>query len=338
MTAATIKDVAAKANVSVMTVSRVLNGGRFVSEPTRERVQTAIDDLQFRRNASARGLPEQRTYVIAIVASHIASYVAEIQRGAIRQCRLCDYHLAVVSPDPDQPDLVAAMRGLVSSLRVDGLILTPPLVDRLEVLDFLDARRLPYVRISPSDALARSPSVRIDDVAAAEAMTDHLLDLGHRRIGFIVGPDEHAAAARRLEGYRRALARRGVAFDARWLAAGGFLFGGGLRATQALLAQTPRPTAIFASNDHMALGAISAAHQAGLSIPDQIAIAGFDDGEAARQVWPMLTTIRQPMAALGQTAAELLIARSGRGGAEAPFAAVQLDYGLIVRGSTVKGA
>lgn len=338
MAAATIKDVAAKANVSVMTVSRVLNGGRFVSAPTRERVQAAIDELRFRRNASARGLPEQRTYVVAIVAGHIASYVAEIQRGAIRQCRRSDYHLAVVSPDPDEPDPVAAMRRLVSSLRVDGLILTPPLADRAEVLDFLDARRLPYVRISPSDAFERSPSVRIDDVAAAEAMTDHLLDLGHRRIGFILGPDDHTASARRLEGHRRALARRGIAFDAALLAKGGFLFGGGLRATQALLAQAERPTAIFASNDHMALGAISAAHQAGLSIPGQIAIAGFDDGEAARQVWPMLTTIRQPMAELGQTAAALLIARSGRGGAEAPFEAVQLDYALVVRGSTVRGA
>jgi len=331
---ATIKDVAAQAGVSVMTVSRVLNGERYVSQDKRERVMAAVEALEFRRNPSARGLPGKRTYVLALVTGVVADYAAAIERGAIRRCRQDGYHLAVAAIDPELGDDAEAMRRLIASLPADGLILLAPLSNDPAVLDVLDARGKPYVRVAPDNRLERSPSVRMDEVAAAQAVTEHLLDLGHRRIGFVRGPPEHGGSARRQRGYLDALARRGVARDETLMRDGDFSFLSGLEAGRALLAMEDRPTAVFASNDAMALGVMSAAAQAGLTAPHQLAVAGFDDTEIAHQAWPALTTIRQPAEAMGEAAAELLIARIGQ---EPGYSAVEvrlLDYALIVRGST----
>ena len=336
MPVATIRDVAARAQVSVMTVSRVLNGERYVSEDKRARVLAAVDALGFRRNQSARGLPGARTYVLVLAAGHIPSYVAALQRGVIRQCRRDDYHLVMVSTGVSGDDPVAAMRQAVSTVRADGIILLPPLANNPVVLDLMEAAGRAYVRVAPDDQLDRAPSVRIDEVAAGRAVTRHLLDLGHRRIGFIGGPADHGGAARRYQGYAEALAERGLAVEPDLLAPGDFAFAGGLAAAQTFLGQAERPTAIFASNDYMALGAMSAALRAGLSVPGDLAVAGFDDSEGARQSWPLLTTVRQPMEAMGEVAAELLIARAGR--ADAPLAARLLDYELVVRGSTAPEA
>ncbi|MDR3508576.1 MAG: LacI family DNA-binding transcriptional regulator [Caulobacteraceae bacterium] len=335
---ATIKDVASRAEVSVMTVSRVLNGGDHVSLEKRERVLAAVSALGYRRNQSARGLPGSRTYVLALIAAEAPSYVAEIERGAIRQCRRDDYHLAVVSPDPAIEDPVEAMRALIATLRADGLILLPPLANHAGVLDLLDKAGLAYVRIGPDDRSDRAPSVGMDETAAADELTSHLLDLGHRRIGFIGGPPDQGGALRRYRGYARALERRGIKVEPELVRPGDFTFAGGLAAARDLLTMDHRPSAIFASNDPMALGVMSAASQAGLSVPEEIAVAGFDDGEAARRTWPRLTTIRQPTVDLGEAAAELLIARAGRAGALAPVQARVLDYELIIRGSTRAGA
>ena len=334
MAVATIKDVAAQAQVSVMTVSRVLNGERYVSEDKRERVLEAVAALGFRRNQSARGLPGARTYVLALVTDNVPGYVAALQWGAIHQCRRDDYHLAVVATDPAIEDAGQAIQALIATRRADGLILLPPLANDPAVLSVLDVARRPYVRVAPDDQLDRAPSVRIDETAAAAELTIHLLDLGHRRIGFIRGPANHGGSARRYRGYVQALEYRGLAVDRALVRQGDFSFTGGMAAGESLLTMSQPPSAIFASNDAMALGVISAASRAGLSVPGQIAIAGFDDSEGARQTWPMLTTIRQPMEAMGEAAAELLIARAGRAGASVPPEARLLDYELIVRGST----
>ncbi len=338
MGVATIKDVAAQAGVSVMTVSRVLNGERYVSENKRERVLAAVAALGFSRNPSARGLPGKRTYVLALVSGVIADYAAAIERGAIRRCRKDGYHLAVAATDPAIEDPAEAIRLLISALPADGLILLPPLANDPAVLDLLDAQGKPYVRIAPDDRLERSPSVRIDETAAAEAMTAHLLDLGHRRIGFVRGPPDHGGSARRRQGYLQALSKRGFAADEALMRDGDFSFLGGLAAGRALLAMEDPPTAIFASNDAMALGVMSAAAQAGLSAPRQLAVAGFDDTEVAHQTWPALTTIRQPMEDMGEAAADLLIARIDEGSERRPAEVRMLDYALIVRGSTCPDA
>jgi LacI family transcriptional regulator len=331
---ATIKDVAARAQVSVMTVSRVLNGERYVSEDKRERVREAVAALDFRRNQSARGLPGSRTYVLALVASRVPGYVAALEWGAIHQCRRDDYHLAVVATDPAIDDAGQAIQALIANRRADGLILLPPLANDPAVLAALEAAGRAYVRVAPDGQLDRAPSVRIDEAAAAVELTAHLLDMGHRRIGFIRGPADHGGSARRYRGYVQALSNLGLAVDQALVRPGDFSFSSGMSAGEDLLAMDHPPSAIFASNDAMALGVVSAASRAGLSVPGQIAIAGFDDTEGARQTWPMLTTIRQPMEAMGEAAAELLIARAGRAGAGPPFEARLLDYELIVRGST----
>jgi len=331
---ATIKDVAARAEVSVMTVSRVLTGERYVSEAKRDRVLAAVAELGFRRNASARGLPGSRTYMLALLAGEVVGYVAALERGAIRQCRREGYHLAVVLPDPTIADPAEAMRRLIATVRADGLILMPPIANNTAVLDLLEAAGQAYVRVAPDDQLERAPSVRIDEAAAADELTTHLLDLGRRRIGFIRGPAAHGGSVRRYQGYVAALTRRGLAVDEALVRQGDFFFESGLAAGEALLSSPDRPSAIFASNDYMALGVMSAAARRGLKAPDQLAVAGFDDTEGASMVWPPLTTIRQPIEAMGEAAAELLIARAGRDGARLPIEARLLDYELVLRGST----
>ncbi len=338
MAVATIKDVAARARVSVMTVSRVLNDERYVSDDKRERVLAAVAELDFRRNRSARGLPGSRTYVVALVVGYVPGYTAAVEWGAIHECRRKDYHLAVVSPDPEIADTGQAIQALLATRRADGLILLPPLANDEGVLGMLEASGHPYVRVAPDDQLDRAPSVRIDERAAAAELVEHLLDLGHQRIGFVRGPANHGGSARRYRGYALALSERGLEVDEGLVRQGDFSFASGMAAGQSLLGMDRRPTAIFASNDAMALGVVSAASRAGLAVPHQIAVAGFDDTEAARQTWPMLTTIRQPLAAMGEAAAELLIARAGRLGAAPPFEARLLRYELIVRGSTLDAA
>ncbi|QUD87860.1 LacI family DNA-binding transcriptional regulator [Phenylobacterium montanum] len=335
MAVATIKDVAARAGVSVMTVSRVLNGERYVSEAKRALVLAAVEALDFRRNPSARGLPGARSYVLALVADHIAGYSGGIERGAIRRCRQEGYHLAAVAPDPEIADPAKALGRLVAGLPADGLILLPPLANNRAVLQLLTERGKPFVRVAPDDLFDLTPSVRIDEVAAAAAVMRHLMQQGHRRIGFVEGPSEHGASGRRRRGYVEALAGEGLPFEESLIRPGDFTFEAGLAAGRSLLALAEPPTAVFACNDDMALGVMSAAAQAGVAMPARLAVAGFDDIEFAREIWPPLTTIRQPTEAMGEAAAELLIARMGRGGAELPIEARLLDYELIIRGSTL---
>ncbi len=335
MAVATIKDVAIRAGVSVMTVSRVLNGERYVSEAKRGLVMAAVEALDFRRNPSARGLPGARTYVLGLVAGVIAGYTAGIEFGAIRRCRQEGYHLALAAPDPEIEDPAEALRRLVAGLPADGLILLPPLGNNPEALAVLAARGKPFVRVAPDDQLDLAPSVRIDEVAAAAAITRHLLQQGHRRIGFIAGPPDHGGSDRRRQGYLQALSQQGLSAEEALMRPGDFSFEAGLAAGRSWLALDQTPTAVFASNDDMALGVMSAAAQAGVAMPGRLAVAGFDDIEFAREIWPPLTTIRQPIAAMGEAAAELLIARIGRGGADLPVEARLLDYELIIRGSSL---
>jgi LacI family transcriptional regulator len=196
----------------------------------------------------------------------------------------------------------------------------------------LDRSGVPYVRLAPSVELERASSISMDDVEAARQMTEALLDLGHRTIGFIAGPDEHAAAAWRLEGYRRALEERGRTMEPRLVRRDSFTFDAAEACTASLLTGASPPSAIFAFSDESALGVMAAAHRLGQSVPEDLSVAGFDDSEFASLAWPPLTTVRQPIRAMAAAAAELVIAQAETGRRSVEHR--RLDFDLVFRGTT----
>ena len=305
---ANIRDVAARAGVAVKTVSRVLNGHPYVSAETRARVEEAMRGLDFRPSIAARILSGAKSGQIALIYdNHSPYYMFQIQSGCWDCCREHGIRLLAQPVDVADPMVGEQVRGLVAETHVDGIILSSPVTDCGPVLRALEPLDIPFVRISPGTNHALTSSVFMDDALAADDMTTHLINAGHRRIGFIKGHPNHMASDDRLFGYRRALDRAGLPYDPVLVEDGEFDFDSGVRGGRVLLALPDRPTAIFASNDDMAAGVLAAAHDAGIDVPGQLSVAGFDDTTLARTVWPPLTTIHQPMAALARTATEILI-------------------------------
>jgi LacI family transcriptional regulator len=303
----TISDVARAAGVSIKTVSRVLNKERYVRPDTREKVEAAVAALSFSPSLAARSLAGKRSFQIALIHdTHSPYYIHAIQEGVWARCREAGVRMLAQPVDIAAPTLIAEIAGLIDETHVDGIILSPPISDSLLVLHELERRRIPFVRISPGTNHTLTSSVFMDDVQAADDMTTHLIDLGHRVIGFIQGHPNHMASEQRLFGYRRALDRAGVPYEPGLVHAGAFDFASGVAAAHSLLSYPHRPTAIFASNDDMAAGVLAVAHGKGIAVPRELSVAGFDDTPLAQLVWPPLTTIRQPTRELGWAAAALL--------------------------------
>lgn len=326
----TIKEVSKIAGVSFKTVSRVLNNEKHVSEETRRRVEEVVARLNFRPSHAARTLAGRRSFQVALLYDNPSPYyVYHVQTGAQGRCSALGYRLLLQPMDVLSDDLVGNVMALVDEAHLDGLILSPPVTEATALLDALDERGLPYVRIAPGVRKDHGMASMMDDIGAARAMTRHLIEQGHRAIAFIRGPETHVSSRDRLIGYRQELEEHGIAYDPRLVTPGDYSFRSGGEATRALLALTPRPTAIFAGNDDMAAGALAVAHELDIAVPDALSIAGFDDSDLAQAVWPPLTTIRQPVGELADAAANLLLG----GGGETQ---VMLDYELIVRTSTGK--
>ncbi len=304
-----IRDVAARAGVAVKTVSRVLNGHPYVSAETRERVETAMQALDFRPSIAARILSGAKSNQVALIYdNHSPYYMFQIQTGCWEYCKQHGIRLLAQPVDVADPAVGEQVRGLVSETHVDGIILSSPVTDCEPVLKALDTMDIPFVRISPGTNHALTSSVFMDDAQAADDMTTHLINVGHRRIGFIKGHPNHRSSDDRLVGYRRALDRAGIGYESNLVCDGAFDFESGARAGTYFLGMANRPTAIFAANDDMAAGVLAVAHDHGIELPGELSVAGFDDTTLARTVWPPLTTIHQPMAELARTAAEILIA------------------------------
>jgi LacI family transcriptional regulator len=332
----TIKDVAERAGVSTKTVSRVMNGEAHVRPGLRDTVMRVVEELCYRPNAFARSLSSARSYLIGMFLDDPAwsGYAAGMQRGALMRCREKHYHLVVEPVDSHVDGWETELMASIASLRLDGAILTPPLCRLTPLLDRLDAIGLPYVRVSPGEDEARSGLVDIDEEGAAFAMTEHLIGLGHRDIGFIEGIPSHAATPKRRAGFLAAMQGAGLAVKAERIVPGDFTFRGGIEGGEALMRSSPRPTAIFASNDDMALGVSAAAAKLEIAVPTEISIAGFDDSPTARVAWPPITTIRQPVGEMASAAVDILIDPAYRGAPGDPGFHRQLPYELIVRGST----
>ncbi len=308
-TRSNIRDVAARAGVAVKTVSRVLNDHAYVSAETRRRVEAAIQALDFKPSIAARILSGSKSNQIALIYdNHSPYYMHQIQTGCWARCQEEGIRLLAQPVDVADPLVGDQIRGLVSETHVDGIILSSPVTDCDPVLRALEAMDVPFVRISPGTNHALTSSVFMDDVQAADDMTTHLINLGHRRIGFIKGHHNHMASDDRLFGYRRALDRAGIAYEPQLVADGEFDFDSGVRAACHFFDLPDPPSAIFAANDDMAAGVLASAHDRGIDLPGALSVAGFDDTTLARTVWPPLTTIRQPMFDLAHTAADILIA------------------------------
>ncbi|MBT9489147.1 MAG: LacI family DNA-binding transcriptional regulator [Rubrivivax sp.] len=331
--APTIIDVAREAGVSIKTVSRVMNQEPGVNSETRGQVLSVITRLNYRPQQSARSLAGARSFLIGLLYyDPSADYIAGVQQGATLRCREAGYHLVVESLDDDAPDIGHQVDRVVSALRPDGMILTPPLSDNAQVLAALRAARTPCVLVSPAQETEGVASVRMDDQRAAQEITGLLLALGHRRIGFVKGAADQAASKLRYQGYLRALKAAQVPLDKDLIVPGDFKFDSGVAAATQLLARKARPTAIFASNDDMALGVLTTAQRMGIAVPAELSIAGFDDSPAAVLVWPRLTTVHQPKALMARTAVELLVAAS-RGDDPGQLHRV-LPHQVVVREST----
>jgi LacI family transcriptional regulator len=333
----TIHHVAERAGVSIKTVSRVLNKEPNVKPATRERVLAAAETLRYRPSVSARSLAGSRSYLIALFSDNPSSnYIGDIQRGAVSRCREDGYHLVLEPLDSAAPGAPELIRGTVTTLRADGAILTPPVSDRAAVLQALDEAGTPYVRIAPDRAPERAAHVRIDDRQAAYDMTVHLIELGHRAVGFIVGHPDHGASHQRREGFLQAMADHGLDVPASRVGQGFFSFSSGFACAEAMLDGEDRPTAIFASNDDMALGVLAAAHRRRLGVPADLSVAGFDDTPAAMTSVPPLTTVRQPIFQMAEAAAEMLINGEWDPAAEAEPPSRLLPFELVVRESTAR--
>ena len=343
MAGATIYDVAARAGVSIKTVSRVVNREANVSKAMRDKVEEAVVALGYRRSLSARTLAGSNSSIIAalvdaaLTIEHWKSgrgndYLSRLELGALMECRRADYHLMVELVDHGSSTLERDMLALLGSIRPAGVLLTPPNSDHPLVLDILDRAGVAYARISPEKDPGRGVSVRMNERQAAFDMTRHLIDLGHRRIAHVSGPANFAASSLRRRGYELALAEAGLAREPSLVVEGDFTFASGIASVGKLL-EGERPTAIFAANDDMALGVLQGAAAAGLSVPLDLSVAGFDDTPSALFSTPPLTTIRQPVAEMAAEATRRLVVSTDRPGDE-DETVITVPYELVLRGST----
>lgn len=325
----TIKDVSRIAGVSIKTVSRVLNKEKYVSDETRRKVEEAVAALNFSPSLAARTLAGSRSFQIALIYdNHSPYYIHAVQEGVWNRCRKEGVRMLAQPVDVESPTLAQEIGGLIDETHVDGVILSSPVTDAPAALEELERRGIRFVRISPGTNHALTSSVFMDDVQAADDMTTHLINQGHRRIGFVIGHPNHMASDQRHFGYRRALDRAGIAYEPGLVRPGTFDFQSGMEAAEALLKLSAKPTAIFASNDDMAAGVLSYAHRIGLDVPHDLSVAGFDDTPLAQLVWPPLTTVRQPVRELAYAATDQLFC---------PDPAIvhqRLQHELMVRGST----
>ncbi len=332
MTKKSIHDVAKRAGVSIKTVSRVINDEPNVRDNTRAVVQKAIKELNYRPNASARSLKGRRSYLIGLLYDNPSpSYVARIQQGVIDETRRRGYDLLIHPCSYRDPAISDEIEALVRHANADGLILTPPLSDDHKILERLKQLKTPNVRIGAVDPDG-SAMVTTNDRDAVADLTRYLASLGHTQIGFIVGHPDHKAVANRYLGYQDGLKSCSIELNEQLVMQGNNSFESGEECARKLLLHSNRPTAIIASNDDMATGVLRVAHEMKLSMPRELSVAGFDDIPMSSQVWPSLTTVKQPVKRMGERAAALLLDQLHSQPADVQSASI--DSALVLREST----
>jgi LacI family transcriptional regulator len=328
--ATTIKDVARVAGVSVATVSRTLNGHPNVTPVMRERVMGVVTQLRFVPSSTARSMITRRTHTIgALLPDLHGEYFSELIRGIDLAARARGLHLLVSSSHGDAVEAATALRAMNG--RVDGLLVMSPHASA----DFLWGNvpdDLPAVLMNTHVAGGRHSSFEVDNHGGARAMVAHLVGLGHREIAFVAGPESNFEAQERLRGFRAAMAEA-LPGHVEQVLQGDFTQASGYRAGQQIVALAERPSAVFASNDMMAIGCLAAFNEAGLRVPADLSLAGFDDVPVSRYVNPPLTTVQARIVELGGLALERLASAIEAPEHETPRHQT-LRADLIVRHST----
>jgi len=329
-------EVARHAGVSPMTVSRVVNGGKYVREDTRKAVLEAVKELKYAPNPAARSLAGARGERLGLLYGNPSSaYLSEFLLGALDESSRSGAQLVLERCEPTLADARRAVRKLVAG-SVSGVILPPPLCESAPLRAELQAARLPLVVVAagrpPEDVMC----VRIDDFRAALEMTRFLIELGHRRLGFVKGHPNQSASEERWRGFTAALSTSHAVLADAQVEQGFFSYRSGLDAARKLLARDPAPTAIFASNDDMAAAVVAEAHRSGLDVPRDLTVVGFDDTLIASTIWPELTTIHQPIAEMAGEAVAMLVGaiRSSRHG----YTQRLITHALVTRESAAPPA
>jgi LacI family transcriptional regulator len=338
--AVTIKHVAAEAGVSLQTVSRVINNEPNVRPVVQERVRAAVAKLGYVPSLAARRMGGSRSYLLMALndrdrtiegwkSGEGTDWVDQMLMGGMLKCEAHGYRMIFELVDTHSDHVDAAVRGAIAALHPDGVILTPPHSENPAVTGLLSQLGLPFARIA-SIAEGDGFAVSMDDAAAAAFAVNHLLELGHRRIGFITGAEEYAVSGARLNGYRRAMTASAPGLDETLIGRGDFTYESGVSAMETLLALPSPPTAVVASNDRMAHAALRTAQANGLSVPVDLSVVSFDNTPLAR--FADMTAVIQPIAEMSAVAAELLI-RFKSGEADLPPQSM-VEFGFAPRGST----
>ena len=305
----TIKDVARAAGVSVATVSRAHNKSRLVTEATGRRVRAVAERLGYSPHAAARSLSTRRTSTIGVLLPDLyGEFYSELIRGIDQTAQRHGFHLLLASSHNEKDAITAALQSMRG--RVDGLLVMSPAPGAHLAVRDLPAS-FPVLLLNSAATGAAFDAITIANARGAADMVEHLVALGHRRLTMILGPDKNSDAAERQRGFRAAVEAAGVPRDDAWEVPGDFTDTSGFEAGVALLQRSRRPRAVFAANDAMAIGALSALREAGVAVPAEVAVAGFDDIPMARYTHPPLSTVRVDIAALGARAAARLLEAVG---------------------------
>lgn len=326
----TIHDVAREAEVSVSTVSKVVNGRDGIAAATRERVQAVITELGYGASVGARGMRSQRSGVLGVLINEFEPYSTEVLKGIATACAGSGYELlawsAAAGGDRTQQGWEQRLIAKLAGSLIDGAVLVTPSATPVNAVGF------PLVAVDPHDSSGPLPTVHADDFGGAKLAVEHLVGLGHRAIAHLGGRTDLASAHFRQRGYLEAMAAAGLEVHDDWVASGDYTTQGATAAARALLQARHRPTAVFAANDVSALQMIAVANEAGLSVPGDLSVVGFDNVPEAAMAEPGLTTVEQPMHEIGRRAFEILVAQL-RG--EAPGErAVKVPTRLVVRATT----
>ncbi|EGR1263157.1 substrate-binding domain-containing protein [Vibrio cholerae] len=331
---ATMKDIARLAGVSTSTVSHVINKSRFVSDEIAERVNNAAQQLNYAPSALARSLKMNRTKTIGmLVTTSTNPFFGEVVKGVERSCYHQGYNLILCNTEGDNQRMKASINTLLQK-RVDGLLLMCSTLEgeRLDVFDRYPD--IPIVVMDWGPILFASDKIQDNSLQGGYMAAKHLIECGHKEIGCITGPLIRHQAQMRYEGYKRALAEAGIAINPDWIVESDFECEGGYQAFEKLYQRGKLPSALFVSNDMMAMGVIQAASQRGLRVPDELSLIGYDDVHIAKFMTPALTTIHQPKYRLGKAAVDTLLYRLENPDTTAQV--VQLEPTLVVRNSVRK--
>jgi LacI family transcriptional regulator len=315
----TINDVARLSGVSKKTVSRVINRSPLLNDETRKRVQEVIQELGYVPNPQARGLALRTNFLIGLIHDNPnAQMVLNVQQGILEALQGSEYEMIVRPVDRGSSAMLDDVRTFLERQRLFGVVILPPISENDALARLCEELGCRYVRMGSAELDDPDHMVASNDREAVRAAMAYLIGEGHRQIGLIAGPHGFRSATERRKGFEDALAAAGIKLPRSLIAEGNYTFESGIAAAEKLLDLSPRPTAIFASNDEMAAGVVHAARERGIDVPSDLSIIGFDDTPIAAHIWPPLTTVRWPIISMARSAALKLLTSSGEEDEDVP--------------------